>query len=122
MVADDAEKKGHNADDQQGHGELVKFRKTCAGKGDTNSQGIDARGNGQEQLGMQTTGIKMLLLLWAETLLDHLAADEREHQEGNPVVVGLHIGLEMTDSQPTQQRHHRLKEAKEKSHPDDARR
>ena len=35
------------------------------------------------------------------------------------MVISLHIRLEMTDTQPTQQRHHRLEESKEKGHAHD---
>ena len=34
------------------------------------------------------------------------------------MIVGFHIRLEMTDAQPTQQWHHRLKKAKKKRHAD----
>ena len=48
VIAHDAEKKGHDANNQQGHGELREFRKARAGERDAYRQSIDARGNGQE--------------------------------------------------------------------------
>ena len=47
MVADDAEEKGYNTNNQQGHGELGQHRKARTGKRDADGQRIDARGNGQ---------------------------------------------------------------------------
>ena len=51
MVADDAEEKGYQAYEEERQGELAEGGIARAGKGDADSQCVDAGGNGKEQLG-----------------------------------------------------------------------
>jgi len=89
LIADEAEEEGDDTYHDQRKRELADGGIARAGKRDTDGQGIDARGDGQEQLRAQTTGIKVLLLLRAEALPYHPASDKGQQSEGDPVVVSL---------------------------------
>ena len=87
--AEDAEQEGDHADDHQRKGELGEGAIACTRKRDADGQGIDARGDGQHQLGVEATGVEVLLLLGLKGLADHVTADEDQQAKGDPVVVGL---------------------------------
>ena len=76
--------KGNNSDggDRRNQGYLQK----C--EGNTNSQGINAGGNGKNQHFFEIDGGAAGLGLVVEGLFDHVAADENQENEGDPVVVG----------------------------------
>lgn len=57
-------------------------------EGNTNSQGINAGGNGEDQHFLEMDGGAAGLGLVVEGLFDHVAADEGQENEGDPVVVG----------------------------------
>ncbi len=58
------------------------------GEGNTNSQRINAGGNGEDQHFLEMDGRAAGLGLVVEGLFDHVAADEGQENEGDPVVVG----------------------------------
>ena len=58
------------------------------GEGNTNSQRINAGGNGEDQHFLEMDGRAAGLGLVVEGLIDHVAADESQENEGDPVAVG----------------------------------
>lgn len=57
-------------------------------EGNTNSQGINAGCNGEDQHFLEMDGRAAGFGLVVEGLFDHVAADESQENEGDPVVVG----------------------------------
>lgn len=116
VEAEQGEEERHDADYPQRQSELGEGIVPCTGKGDADGEGIDACGNGQQQLRAQQRGIEVLLLIVVEALLDHLSTNEGEQREGDPVVYGFQILAEIAGAEPAQQGHHGLEESEEEGH------
>ncbi len=61
-------------------------------------------------------GVLGLILLAGESLPQHIAADEHQQDEGDPVVKALDSGRELRAQHPADKRHKRLKAAEIQSH------
>ena len=61
-------------------------------------------------------GVLGLVLLAGESLPQHIAADEHQQDEGDPVVKALDSGRELRAQHPADKRHKRLKAAEIQSH------
>jgi len=118
-VADDAEEEGAETDgdkgaEQRGYGTIVHH-----GHRDTHGKGVDAGGEGLQQLGAQSAGVEVLLFFGFVGIDHHADAEEGKEGEGYPVVVGFDITGKVTGSQPSDERHQGLEEAEEHGCSDD---
>jgi len=102
--------KGGNADDGGGADDFHPEK----GKGYAHRQRVDAGGDGKNEklLYIKAGGF---LLTAPDGLDDHLAADEAQQTEGNPVVDAGYIALKLPPQKPAQAGHQRLEPAEEKS-------
>ena len=112
LYAHDGEGEGDHADKgygrQNGDGEK--------GEGDANGQSVDAGGHGQKRHAAHVQGRVRALRLRFQGFLDHVAADQRQQDEGDPVIVGRDGVTEPGAQQVADEGHGSLESAEVQSH------
>lgn len=108
------DREGNQADEDDGHKNM--FGDKREGKAD--GQGIDAGGDAQDQQDEHLGGIWRFFfgLFNLKGLEDHLAADEGQQAEGDPVIHGLNPLVQLIPGHPPEQGHEGLKTAEEQGH------
>ena len=78
---------------------------------DADGERVDARGDGQQEHGLECKRAVELVLIFGQRLADHVAADDAQQYERDPVIDGGDKLLKLRAEQIAQQRHERLKAA-----------
>ena len=110
----------HQADGEQGKGDVAQGAEAGAGKGDAYCQRVDAGGYGHGENDCQLAGIEQMLFFFvAETLAYHVDSQETQQREGNPVVHLLNQAADVDEERPADERHEGLEETEEEGHQQD---
>ncbi len=104
----DRQAEGDNADKGNGRNDMYAEES----EGNAHGQGIDAGGYRQHDHIPEGNGIVTVIFLGIQGFLDHIAADDDQKDERDPVVVGCDGVLKIDAQQVTQQRHQSLESAK----------
>ena len=108
--ADHREETGRNTDEQR-RGEYLDPEE---GKRNTYGQSINRGGDSQYEHRARRKVVCMFLGIVRAGLADHIATDQRQEQEGDPMVEGGHQGREFSRQKVAKHRHQRLKKTEPK--------
>lgn len=87
------------------------------GKGDAHGQGVDAGGEGKKKQDIESERIGFgFRLFQAGGFINHLASDNGQQGEGDPVVESGHEGLHGFSGEPSDDRHDSLEESEGGGH------
>lgn len=101
QIAYGAEQKGTHADGYKGPKQGADAGILHHSHRDAHGEGVDAGGDGLEQLGAEPPGIDMMVLNGFAGIEHHTNAKEGEQAEGYPVVVGCYVVGKATGDKPS---------------------